>query len=256
MIVEELLPQLIRQDIHLCRALSVEKRVAIAVYFLADKGFYVTIATIFGVGKSTASRAIIQVVIAMELMLLKKTVYLGDYRKVIAGFETKGFPQVIEAVDGCHCNLISPVYQSSQFIKRKQRYPMLLQGTCDHSGRFIDLVTGWARSNYDSFVFRSSPVYDTLRAGAYVPRKPTVTIFGRQVGPLLLADVAYPIKPWVMTPFKSVLRPCQAVYNKHLNRHLPQRAYNFSPKEDYMVTLRHVGDAKLPPWAGEVETDM
>ncbi|KAH0629060.1 hypothetical protein JD844_010834 [Phrynosoma platyrhinos] len=122
--------------------MPVEEQVAIAVYFLAHKGSYVTIATIFGVGKSTACKAISQVVIAMEL-LLKKTVYLGDYRKVMDGFEVMQFPQVIGAVDGCHCNIISPVRQGGQFINKKQRYSMLLQGTCDHTGRFIDLVTGW-----------------------------------------------------------------------------------------------------------------
>ncbi|KAH0624460.1 hypothetical protein JD844_031918 [Phrynosoma platyrhinos] len=61
--------------------MPVEKQIAIAVYFLAHKGSYVTIATIFGVGKSTGCKAITQVVIAMELVLLKKIVYLGDYRK-------------------------------------------------------------------------------------------------------------------------------------------------------------------------------
>ncbi|KAH0617992.1 hypothetical protein JD844_016849 [Phrynosoma platyrhinos] len=105
--------------------MPLEKQVAIAVYFLVNKGSYATIATIFGVRKSTACKAIIQVVIAMELVLLKKTVYLGDYRKlsllctlliatctfplplqVMAGFETMGFPQVIGVVDSCHCNII------------------------------------------------------------------------------------------------------------------------------------------------------
>ncbi|KAH0624907.1 hypothetical protein JD844_032808 [Phrynosoma platyrhinos] len=62
-------------------AMPVEKQVAIAVYFLVHKGSYATIATIFDVGKSTVCKAIIRV-IAMELVLLKKTVYLGNYRKV------------------------------------------------------------------------------------------------------------------------------------------------------------------------------
>ncbi|KAH0628586.1 hypothetical protein JD844_009929 [Phrynosoma platyrhinos] len=112
--------------------MPVKKQVAIAVYFLVHKGSYVTIATIFGAGKSTACKAIIQVVIAMELVLLKKTVFLGDYRKVMDGFEAMGFSQVIGAVDSCHCNIISPVHQGGQFINRKQRYSM--QGTCDHTG--------------------------------------------------------------------------------------------------------------------------
>ncbi|KAH0631031.1 hypothetical protein JD844_004514 [Phrynosoma platyrhinos] len=144
------------------------------------------IATIFGVGKSTSYNAIILVVIAMELVLLKKTVYLGDCRKlsylctllvatctfplplqVMAGFEVMGFPQVIIAVDGCHCNIISSVHQGDQFINRKQRYSMLLQGTCDHTGRFIDLVMGWVGSYHDSFFLWTSSIYSALTVGVY-----------------------------------------------------------------------------------------
>ncbi|KAH0617672.1 hypothetical protein JD844_016140 [Phrynosoma platyrhinos] len=91
--------------------MPVEKQVAIAVHFLVHKGSSARIATIFGVGKPTACKAIIQVVIIMELVLLKKTVYLRDCRKMMEGFEAIGFPQVTGAIDGCHCNIISPVSQ-------------------------------------------------------------------------------------------------------------------------------------------------
>ncbi|KAH0626578.1 hypothetical protein JD844_001640 [Phrynosoma platyrhinos] len=55
------------------------KRVAIAVWLLAHQGSYSTAATHFGVGKSTACKAFIQVVIAMELVLPRET---GDHRKM------------------------------------------------------------------------------------------------------------------------------------------------------------------------------
>ncbi|KAH0623941.1 hypothetical protein JD844_007156 [Phrynosoma platyrhinos] len=81
MIVEELQPCLRRQDTHLHQAISVEKWIAIAVYMLAHQDSYSTVATHFGVGKSTVCKAFIQVVTGIELVLMQKTVYLGDHRK-------------------------------------------------------------------------------------------------------------------------------------------------------------------------------
>ncbi|KAH0622025.1 hypothetical protein JD844_023912 [Phrynosoma platyrhinos] len=139
--------------------------------------------------------------------------------QVMAGFEEMGFLQVIGIVDGCHCEIIAPMHQGGQFINRKNRYSMLLQGTCNHTGHFIDIPGGGgSESNHDSFVFRNSGICEALRASVYVPENPTVTIFGRQVGSLLVADAAYPIRTWVMTLFKGVLCPHQAVFNKRLKK--------------------------------------
>ncbi|XP_042325625.1 putative nuclease HARBI1 [Sceloporus undulatus] len=218
LIVEQLRPEICREDTRLRSAIPVEKRVAIALWILANQGSYGTAATRFGVGKSTVCTIFISVVLAIEKVLLHKTVYLGDHRKIMAGFEAMGFPQVIGAVDGCHCHIISPVRQGGEYINRKDTYSMLLQGTVDHTVLFINVCIGWSGTSHDGFVFRHSSIYQTMRAGLFVPGNPTVTICGKQVGPLLIADAAYGVKNWVMTPFKGTLQPRQALYNRHLNR--------------------------------------
>ncbi|XP_042326669.1 protein ANTAGONIST OF LIKE HETEROCHROMATIN PROTEIN 1-like isoform X2 [Sceloporus undulatus] len=196
------------------RAVPVDKQVAMTIYFLANGDSFSTVATYFGVEKSTACKAILQVVTAMEMVLLRKAVYLGDYRKVMAGFEALGFPQAIGAVDGCRVRIVPPVEPGAEFTNRKPPFSMVLLGTCDHTGRFTDVLIGWPASNHYSFILRTSGTYNAMRAGVFISERPSLTIAGKQVGPLLLADVNYPLKPWLMTPFKGSVCPQQAVYNQ------------------------------------------
>ncbi|XP_042301689.1 protein ANTAGONIST OF LIKE HETEROCHROMATIN PROTEIN 1-like [Sceloporus undulatus] len=214
MIVEEPRPHLARRDTRLRKAVPVDKQVAMAILYLCHKGSYSTVATFFGVGKSTAYKVIIQVLLCMEMVLLRRAVYLGDYRKVMDGFAELGFPQVVGAIDGCHIKITAPVHEDAQYINRKQQHSMILQGTCDQTGRFIDIVTGYAGSNHDTFVAKESPIFHALKAGIYIPGCPTLTIAGKQVGPILLGDGDYPIKPWLLTPFKVGHSKREGVYNR------------------------------------------
>ncbi|XP_042303230.1 protein ANTAGONIST OF LIKE HETEROCHROMATIN PROTEIN 1-like isoform X1 [Sceloporus undulatus] len=218
MLVKELHPHLTRRDTRLRKAVLVEKQIAMAIMYLAHKGSYATVATFFGVGKSTAYKAIIQVFLCMEMVLLRRAVYLGDYRQVMAGFEELGFPQVVGATDGCHISIIAPVHEGAQYINRKQEHSMILQATCDHKGKFLDLFTGFAGANHDSFVLKDSPIFHALKATIYVPGCPTVTIAGKQVGPILLGDGGYPIKPFLLIPFQVGHNRREGVYNRRLSK--------------------------------------
>ncbi|XP_042299789.1 protein ANTAGONIST OF LIKE HETEROCHROMATIN PROTEIN 1-like [Sceloporus undulatus] len=218
MIADELRPHLSRQNTRFRKAVPVEKQIAMAVFYLAHGGSYATVGTFFGVGKSTAYKAIIQVFLCMEMVLLRRAVYLGDYRKIMSGFEALGFPQVIGAIDGCHITIKAPAHEGAQYINRKQQHSMILQVTCDHNGKYIDLYCGHSGINHDSFVLQESSIYHALKAGLYVPGCPTLTIKGQQVGPLLLGDSGYPIKPFLLIPFKVGHSRREGVYNKRLSR--------------------------------------
>ncbi|KAH0624458.1 hypothetical protein JD844_031911 [Phrynosoma platyrhinos] len=134
MLVEELQPHLRRQDTHLHWAIPEEQWVAIAIYILTHQSSYSTVATLFGVEKSTLCKAFIKVVIVMELVLMRKAVYPGDHRKVMAGFEVMGFPQVIGAVDGCYCHIITPVHLGARFRGRREDDPSSSSSSSQNEG--------------------------------------------------------------------------------------------------------------------------
>ncbi|XP_042309172.1 putative nuclease HARBI1 [Sceloporus undulatus] len=154
----------------------------------------------------------------MEKLLLSRTVYLGNPREIMDAFGRRGFPQVVGLMDGCHCLIIPPLGLRNAYVNRKGSYSVILQGTCDHTGTFVDVELGWHGSAHDARVARNSLIYEAMEAGIYVPGNPSINIRGQQIGPLILADSAYPIRKWLMTPFKTPRTPKQKIFNQKLNR--------------------------------------
>ncbi|XP_042300123.1 putative nuclease HARBI1 [Sceloporus undulatus] len=131
-------------------------------------------------------------------------------------FGRRGFPQVVGLRDGCHCLIIPPLGQRNANVTRKGSYSVILQGTsCDHTGRFVDVELGWHGSVHDATVARNSLIFEAIEAGIYVEGNPNIR--GQQIGPLILADCAYPIRKWLMTPFKTPHTPKEKLFNKKLN---------------------------------------
>ncbi|XP_042325214.1 protein ALP1-like [Sceloporus undulatus] len=196
-------PELEKADTVMRKAIPVEKRVAIGVFSMAHKSTYIVTAALFGTGVATVGEIVVEFALAMEKLLLSRTVYLGNAREIMDAFGRRGFPQVVGLMDGCHCLIIPPLGLRNAYVNRRGSYSVILQGTCDHTGRFVDVELGWHGSAHDARVARNSLIYEAMEAGIYVPGNPSINIRGQQIGPLILADCAYPIRKWLMTPFKT-----------------------------------------------------
>lgn len=61
--------------------MSVEKRIAIAVWWLANTS-YCSVSELFGVGSSTVAEIVVAVCLAIELHLLPGNMRIQDLRKV------------------------------------------------------------------------------------------------------------------------------------------------------------------------------
>ncbi|XP_061475754.1 uncharacterized protein LOC133381148 [Rhineura floridana] len=217
-IADLLRPHLERQGTNMRNAIPVEKRLAITVWWLATLECYREVAVNFGVGKSTVGDIVVEVCLAIEHVLLSRTVNIGQHQEIMDGFMSMGFPQVVGVVDGCHIPIMAPTGQGKVYINRKGFYSILLQGTCDHTGRFINIEVGWSGKNHDSFVFRNSAIYQAMDAGVFVPENPSITIGGVQVPPLILADADYPMYQWLMKPYGGQLDNCKMGFNRVFNR--------------------------------------
>ncbi|KAG6920367.1 hypothetical protein G0U57_021268, partial [Chelydra serpentina] len=136
---ELLSPALKRQDTRMRAALTIQKRVAIALWKLATPDSYRSVANQFGVGKSTVGVAVMQVAKAIVDLLLSKVVTLGNVQVIIDGFAAMGFPNCGGAIDGTHIPILGPDHQGSQYINRKGYFSMVLQALADHKGRFTNI---------------------------------------------------------------------------------------------------------------------
>jgi len=103
--------------------------------------------------------------------------------------EKKGFPGILGCIDGTHIKIKAPHEYSQSYVNRKGYHSVIFQAICSHDMRFTSCFVGWPGSCHDSRVLRNSQFWvDGPRAcGQYH----------------ILGDGAYPIKPWLMTPYRD-----------------------------------------------------
>lgn len=80
-----------------------------------------------------------------------------------------------------------------------------MQTVVDHQMKFTNIYAGWPGCVHDARVLRNSTLYTEAEAGNLV-----------LVDHYILADSAYPLRNWLITPFKNLgnLTPQQVRFNK------------------------------------------
>jgi len=106
-------------------------------------------------------------------------------------FENIGLlPGVIGAIDGTFINIPSPKDDQESYFNRKKDHAIIMQGVCAADKRFLDCNIGWPGSVHDSRVLHNSLIYHR-----------SVAIFAPEF--YLIGDAAYPVRPWLMVPYKN-----------------------------------------------------
>ena len=125
------------------RALSTEKKVAIALYFLKDTGSLRMTANSFGVALNTASAIVSEVSQAISNYLGPKYLHLPkneeSMREKVAEFEAKF--RMTQAF-GC-IPVECPSENSQDFFCYKQFFSLSVQAVCDFKGSFMDVECRW-----------------------------------------------------------------------------------------------------------------
>ena len=130
-----------------------------------------------------------------------------------------GFPNVVGAIDGSHIAIKAPHVHHEDYFNRKKNYSINLQGVVDATGKFIDVSTGWPGSIHDARVLRLSTLYQRAENNLILT-EPVKRINGVTVRPLLIGDSAYPLLPWLVSPYPHShnLNRNQAKFNKILSK--------------------------------------
>uniref|UniRef100_A0A8C4Y9J3 DDE Tnp4 domain-containing protein n=1 Tax=Gopherus evgoodei TaxID=1825980 RepID=A0A8C4Y9J3_9SAUR len=214
---DDLASNLRRMNTRFRDALSVEKRVAIAIWKLATPDCFRSVANQFGVGKSTVGIVLMQVCRAINRTLTRRTVTLGNVQDILDGFAEMGFPNCGGAVDGTHIPIISPPHLASEYINRKGYFSVVLQALVDHRGHFTDIYSGWPGKVHDARIFRNSALFRRLRAGTFFPDH-KITVGDVEMPIVILGDPAYPLMPWLMKPYTGKLDRSKERFNYGLSR--------------------------------------
>lgn len=111
-----------------------------------------------------------------------------------------GFPGIVGCVDGSYIPL--DYIPDVAYINRKNTPSMILQAVCDHRMVFTSVFSGWPGRVHDSRVYKNSDLARTI-----LPSLPE--------NYHLVGDAAYPLSPYLLTPYKGKSLPADKEFFNH-----------------------------------------
>lgn len=130
---------------------------------------------------------------SMNLFLFQRTTRLP---RPSAAFFFWGY---IVAIDCTRAHIQAPRENEGEFINRNGRHSINVQIVCDADLIITNCVVRWPGSVHDARILRASALYRDLQTN-------------RPDG-IILGDSAYPLLPWLMTPFLTANTLAQARFN-------------------------------------------
>jgi hypothetical protein len=219
-----LAPHCERQDTKFRRVVPIRVRVACALYKLVQGASLLICSKMFAIGQSTVSVCLRNVVHAVNLEFRSEISFPRGNRlsNVMQDFqEFCGLPAVGGAIDGTHIHIRkSYMAPEDYFYFKSSGYTIQCQAVVDRWKRFLDLVAGMPGSTHDSRMLRRSALY--LQAESGILFEDGINVDG--FTPYLLGDGGYPLKNWLMTPYRdgcgraNQRSMLDRLYNKRLSR--------------------------------------
>uniref|UniRef100_A0A3P9LD24 DDE Tnp4 domain-containing protein n=1 Tax=Oryzias latipes TaxID=8090 RepID=A0A3P9LD24_ORYLA len=152
--------------------------------------------------KSTVSDVVKAVSIALDSLVNQFVSFPNDVQ--IAQTKHKFFtlgnmPNTVGVIDCTHVHIQAPHEGDWEYINRKGRRSINIQLVGDADLIITNCVVKWPGSVHDARILRESALYRELQTN-------------RPDG-IILGDSAYPLLPWLITPFLAASTPAQARFN-------------------------------------------
>ena len=139
-LIEELNPKLRSQDTKMRKAVEVEKKVGLFLYFIASTASYRTLRNLFGLSRGFVCICIRKVAAAVLRKLKPKylSIAKGDeLARMIANYKEKwGFSMCAEAIDG---TVSTPQQNHASYNNRKSHHSIVMQALADSNYLFLFL---------------------------------------------------------------------------------------------------------------------
>ena len=157
----KLCPLIVKEDTFAKNTFSVERRVAMTLYFLGQGINYRTVANQFAICKIVheTTKAIVDILTPEYVKFPESD---AEYLAAMATFHGKQISNCVGAIDGSHIRILRPTECSTDFYNRKAYYSILLQGICDGNGKFLSVSCGFPGSIHDARMLKRSGFYKNV----------------------------------------------------------------------------------------------
>ena len=150
------------------RACSVEKKVALTLYYLRDTGRMRLTANTFGFSPCTVFKYVRIITHTISSKLANKYIRMPEttleMKNLVSRFEVKfGMPQASGCIDGTHIKIKAPSVDSSSYYNYKNYHSLNVEAICDEKGVFMDVDCRWPGAAHDAKVFASSAINQRMR---------------------------------------------------------------------------------------------
>ncbi|XP_033731771.1 putative nuclease HARBI1 [Pecten maximus] len=184
----------------------IEEQLYITLWYLGENDTIQKIADRFGVGEATVTQCRNKILKIVLKNLKKKFVVWPTHEEMLEEenlFAARnGFPDIVGALDGTRIPISKPRDHPQTYVNRKGFHSIQLQAICRHDMRFSHLYVGYPGSVHDARVLRNLYLWDVGLQRCNMQHH-------------VLADGAYPLRRWLLTPFRN---------NGHLT--LREKKYN------------------------------
>ena len=124
---------------------------------------------------------------------------------------------MVRAIDGTHIKIETPAQSEANYFSCLQQHDVVVQVVADGEKRFLDIAAGFPGSMHDSRVLRNSSLYCRITNNELL-LGPAVRVGGREIKPLLLGDIAYPLSTWLLKLFPEGKNDSEEInFNKELS---------------------------------------
>jgi hypothetical protein len=193
-------------------------QIELFLHFIGTNAFYHVMRDARGPSSHTVHRVVHRVSEAINTLKLGIVCWPQDCSRLAKDFfELSGFPLVAGCLDGTHITITPPTNDENSYVNRHHTHSLNVLAVSGPDLTIYYLNTNHPGRCHDAHVLRQSSLWKSFEEDGNRPFP----------GAVLLGDSAYPLKPWLMTPFSGDPEGAKARYNAaHIKtRNVVERAF-------------------------------